>query len=544
MTIDQQDYLNEIKANITSEDRIKADIIMSHIFECDIELQRAILEVLSDTNSAFTISYILQMLETAGQLKIDESEIIFRLQNMLIEAPDNISQLYFYPDLWNKIDIIDLVSELQHVPSVPFLIELLNGDINLEKTEKIIVALGRIGSPETVNTISEYLYQENRILQFLAINALQDIGTSEAVYALAQRLGSDNQLDERIIDVFAKLQDEISLEQLNNLLKRTDPHIKNYVKTRIINIGQKTIPLLLNNIHDFDNAEFVIHSLNILSKIGDESSVNAIRQLLYNQPENANIRFAAYEALGMLPLAKGVYILSNGLMDADDMVRNAAAKAIERNNNSLLRSGIRNLIKNKDQNAQRITAAFINAEADSVFTHLIEDDIFRELAQNYLNEHAHPDIKKHFCAIVKSSGKTPIADLDSPKEEVKRLHIAVVDDSLMLLKIYKNNLYDIGYETSLFEFPEQALENIIKNKPDLVITDLNMPVLTGAELTAKLREKYSREELPVILATTQNDQSETEKAFAAGINDVIYKPFTKEQLAEKINLFLAVTPAL
>ena len=71
-----------------------------------------------------------------------------------------------------------------------------------------------------------------------------------------------------------------------------------------------------------------------------------------------------------------------------------------------------------------------------------------------------------------------------------------------------------------------------------------MPVLTGAELTAKLREKYSREELPVILATTQNDQSETEKAFAAGINGVIYKPFTKEQLAEKINLFLAVTPAL
>jgi PleD family two-component response regulator len=182
-------------------------------------------------------------------------------------------------------------------------------------------------------------------------------------------------------------------------------------------------------------------------------------------------------------------------------------------------------------------AAFIDSEADSIFRNLFPDTTFQILALQYLCTKAHPDTRRHFSDILRQYGYDQQALRVDPSEESneKSTTIYVVDDSRMLLKVYKSNLHEIGFVSKLFEFPESAIEHILNDKPDLVITDLNMPKITGLELTRQVREVFAKEQLPIILITTQSDQDETASAYKAGVNDVVYKPFTKEILKERIN---------
>ncbi len=120
-----------------------------------------------------------------------------------------------------------------------------------------------------------------------------------------------------------------------------------------------------------------------------------------------------------------------------------------------------------------------------------------------------------------------------PESENRPLACAV-DDSRMILKIYQNILYGLGYEPVVFEFPAAALEWLEKEKPAVLFTDLNMPEITGIELIEKARQQYSREELPIIMVTTQNEMQDNEAALAAGVNDILAKPFTAETLQAAI----------
>ncbi len=534
--INTQDYIDEIVDNIRKKDKIKADLVIAHIAHMGAEAQRKMLQALSRENTDFTVGYIVHLLEIASTLAIEESEIVETLQDMLLQRPENIRFLLENPSLSDKFDIIDLIAELQYDGAVPYLLERLNNEQDQNTIIRIIRALGSIGDPETVTSLSEYLYSENRPLIMAAIEALKEIASSNAIEALTARIGTDHEIDVKIVDIFALIQDETCLRALNRVLKTGDPILRNYAKTKLIQIGPKVVPIIIDNLRD-DDTEFVIHSLNILGMLGDASAVNAIRQLLFDHPPNGNVRFAAFEALGMLPILKGIFVLSNGLSDEVDLVRKAAARAIDRNNTSTLRSGIRNLIRKGDAEARNIVSAFIDAEADSIFRNMIMESPFKELAMDYLIRDAHPDLKKHFGDLLRQIGYGELAReiIPQTEEEQKRLNIIVVDDSRMLLKVYKSNLHDIGYASRLFEFPETALEHILAEKPDLVITDLNMPKLTGIQLTERIREKYPAAELPILLITTQTDKDETATAYEAGISDVIYKPFTKEHLKKTID---------
>jgi CheY-like chemotaxis protein len=71
-----------------------------------------------------------------------------------------------------------------------------------------------------------------------------------------------------------------------------------------------------------------------------------------------------------------------------------------------------------------------------------------------------------------------------------------------------------------------------------MLTDLNMPEITGVQLTAQIRKKYSPEEFPIIMVTTQNEANDNKAAFDAGVNKIIQKPFNAKSLKEAMNEYL------
>ena len=108
----------------------------------------------------------------------------------------------------------------------------------------------------------------------------------------------------------------------------------------------------------------------------------------------------------------------------------------------------------------------------------------------------------------------------------------------MILNIYKATLHELGFDPVLFEFPAGALEWLAKEKPALVLTDLNMPEISGIDLTRAIRKLHAKEELPVIMVTTQSDVQDHEAAAAAGVNSILIKPFNAQTLRAGMAKFL------
>ena len=114
--------------------------------------------------------------------------------------------------------------------------------------------------------------------------------------------------------------------------------------------------------------------------------------------------------------------------------------------------------------------------------------------------------------------------------------VLIVDDSIVMRNEMKRMLKLQMYQVFSAAHGEEALV-YIKDNPDikLVLTDYNMPVIDGFELTKTLREEYSKMQMSIIGITANSDEMISSKFLKIGANDFINKPFTKEELVCRVN---------
>ena len=528
-------FLDELQHVLATDDMIKGRLLVDGFAVLDSKSQNQALTELnrSDTDTAVSL---LASLACGKEYAVPSLVIRSFLLKSSLDKPAHLLHLLRDGGNFSKRILVEIVGEMELKEAVPILLNTLDKSRDLELLRATLTALGAIGSPESISTISDYLYSGNRELVVAAIQALSNIDRPESVQCLSERMGTDSDLDLLILDGFAELQDQLALDALSNALRSPYAHIRNHARSRLTAIGAKAIPTLTANLINPD-PDFQVLTLNTLGFIGDDSSVRSIRNLLHDEPENANVRFAAYEALGMMPLKKGAYVLADGLTDTEDHVRIATAKAIERNCTDILIAGIRNMVQAGGSEAERVVSAFLNVEAHKVVLLVVDLPEFQDLAVDFLTARAHPDLRHQFEKLFRERGYPELANRlgqGETTEETKQL-VYAVDDSRMILSIYKNVLFEIGVEPQLFEFPASAIEQVKKQKPDLIFTDLNMPDISGVELTRNIRALYSKEDLPIIMVTTQSENPDFDEAYEVGVNQILTKPFTAEDLRAAID---------
>jgi CheY-like chemotaxis protein len=108
--------------------------------------------------------------------------------------------------------------------------------------------------------------------------------------------------------------------------------------------------------------------------------------------------------------------------------------------------------------------------------------------------------------------------------------------------------HELGFVVDAHEFPAKALLALKAEKPDLLITDLNMPEMTGFQLSEEVRKLYNSAQLPILMITTQSDimaQSSSGSTTSvdsaiqkAGIDLVLNKPFEATDLQNAIHSLL------
>jgi len=112
--------------------------------------------------------------------------------------------------------------------------------------------------------------------------------------------------------------------------------------------------------------------------------------------------------------------------------------------------------------------------------------------------------------------------------------ILVVDDNGEMRNILVNNiLAPIGYKVITAVDGPTGLEMAVKQKPDLILLDMNMPRMTGLEMLAALRKTACT--TPVILMTSYGSESIAVEAFRLGVKDYITKPFTLDEIQQSID---------
>lgn len=120
--------------------------------------------------------------------------------------------------------------------------------------------------------------------------------------------------------------------------------------------------------------------------------------------------------------------------------------------------------------------------------------------------------------------------------------ILVADDSAMMRKIVIKNLKELGGDLNILEAGDglEALEVFKGNSVDLVLTDWNMPNMTGIELVTALRKLDPDKKIPIVMVTSEATAAKVKEAVMAGVNNYVSKPFTPEIFKEKLGPMLGM----
>lgn len=116
-------------------------------------------------------------------------------------------------------------------------------------------------------------------------------------------------------------------------------------------------------------------------------------------------------------------------------------------------------------------------------------------------------------------------------------NVLVVDDSAAIRKILQRVLRQTGMAINTIHEAgdgEEALQLLRSHKVDLVLSDINMPKMDGLELLAALKKSPDWMNVPVVMITTEGGETKVAEAVRLGANGYVRKPFTADQIKEKL----------
>ncbi|MBF0223956.1 MAG: chemotaxis response regulator CheY [Desulfobacterales bacterium] len=119
------------------------------------------------------------------------------------------------------------------------------------------------------------------------------------------------------------------------------------------------------------------------------------------------------------------------------------------------------------------------------------------------------------------------------------MNVLVVDDFATMRRIVKNILKQLGF-SNIVEADDgtTALEALKVNKIDLIISDWNMPKMTGLDFLKAVRASEEYKHLPFLMVTAEAQKQNVIDAVQAGVSNYIVKPFTAETISEKLKKIL------
>ena len=122
--------------------------------------------------------------------------------------------------------------------------------------------------------------------------------------------------------------------------------------------------------------------------------------------------------------------------------------------------------------------------------------------------------------------------------------ILVVEDEPDLQQVLEFNLRQAGHEVLLASRGDAALKVVAAERPDLVLLDLMLPGMRGAEILAVLRSDAHWKRIPCLILTAAGQDEQLREAEALGVSGVMTKPFSPRRLYERVVTLTSAAPSL
>ncbi|NJK61357.1 MAG: response regulator [Synechococcaceae cyanobacterium SM2_3_1] len=127
-----------------------------------------------------------------------------------------------------------------------------------------------------------------------------------------------------------------------------------------------------------------------------------------------------------------------------------------------------------------------------------------------------------------------------PQPQVKKPLVVCIDDSAMVAKQLELVLEPTGCQLLSIQDPLQAIPQLLKHKPDLILLDLMMPVVNGYEICAQIRRVSGLKSVPVVILTSNDGVVDRVRAKMVGSTDFLAKPVDPKKLLETMQRLLAI----
>lgn len=411
---------------------------------------------------------------------------------------------------------------------------------------EVLAALAKIQPAGAAAVFRTFLGHDDAMLAALAMEMAGVYGDTQAVpflRAAVEATDAHRSLDQcdittwKAIDALAAMATPEAVAFLASCVHHQNPTARRLITDALIRIGEPAIPHL-EPFYGQGNVDQRILACNIVGFIGSRKGVDGlITAFDKGHFTDANVRYAAFEALGRLGTLKGLICLVDGLSESDELILMAVVTGLERHAAPGVLKTIAQNIAAGDERGKRIAHAVIASKALRLFQELYKDEAVAAQLMPALRLSKDAEILEAFGARLEEiGGERAQADIASlPKAQAATRKALAADDSKSMLALYRNILTDLGFEPLCAANGQEAYAFVEAGEfVDVVITDMNMPVMDGMELVSKLRASLGYDDVPILMVTTESEGSQRDLAAKTGVTDFLTKPFKPEALKAKL----------
>ncbi len=433
------------------------------------------------------------------------------------------------------------------------LISLTENDIDDKLRYETLYALSELENEKSLEVFKKHIGYKDKIISTLAIEMVGYFKDENSIVKLIGII-NDGESEENYkkcsietagaIDGLANFDTRESLIFFIKKIHHKNPTARRIIHEKITNKKSDSLPYL-GKIFSMNNVDNKIMAANLIGRIGDKSGGDILFAVLDNKNEkDANLRYAIYEAFGTIKSLKGLICLSDALIEPDCLVLLSVIHSLDSQVNQSIIDKIIDMVNKEDEQSINLIKAIIQTKSVNIFKKIyVLDKNVTDKMINQIIESNDEDIIENFKNVVEElKTDRSVADLKKLSDTStvsSEINILVVDDSKAMLMFYKNLGSETGFNIYAAENGAEALDIINRNGDiNLIITDMNMPVMDGTELTRNLKANDFTKDIPLIMATTESDSSQIDIAKDSGVDHFIKKPFTKDFLFETIIKYL------
>src|SRR5215475_1176018 len=114
--------------------------------------------------------------------------------------------------------------------------------------------------------------------------------------------------------------------------------------------------------------------------------------------------------------------------------------------------------------------------------------------------------------------------------------VLIVDDEKDLRHLLDFNLRQAGFRTLQAATGEEALQQVARHEPDMILLDLNLPDLSGTEVARRIKANPETREIPIVMLTARGSEADRIAGFELGAEDYVPKPFSVRELILRVDV--------